>query len=347
MTGKNFIGAEQSAQGEYLANLRDDRAGYMDAPYRFAPHNRALNLTPSIRNEAGDYFGRHAIIWHTHASHGLSSQACCLNFLMPLARRPEILGKLIGHALEIDPPKMLVVEKGAFGHPWYVGFEWIGLKNYLSEWPKKGLPTRGANATSMDAVVRFHHEGRDETLFIEWKYTERYGSGLTDHRRDGGESGGNKTRADRYADKAFHPNGPIYDDAGLTLDAFFFEPFYQLLRQQMLAWHTEHDQERDTPGRVRVLHISPRANLDLHKITSRAFDKPDVTDAFDAFKSFIVPHADGVPRFINMHTEDVFGPLLAEMAGDPWSDYITDRYTFLKSASNAVPHQRSSADQKL
>jgi len=32
----------------------------------------------------------------------------------------------------------------------------------------------------------------------------------------------------------FAPNGPIRDDLNLKLEDFFWEPFYQLLRQQML-----------------------------------------------------------------------------------------------------------------
>jgi len=51
------------------------------------------------------------------------------------------------------------------------------------------------------------------------------------------------------------------------LEDFFWEPFYQLLRQQMLAWQME----KATGERTRVLHISPRANVALRRITSKAF----------------------------------------------------------------------------
>ena len=70
---------------------------------------------------------------------------------------------------------MLPVEDGPDGEPWHVGLEWVDEHDYLSEWPAGKPPTRGANGTSADAIVRFRHEGRIETVLIEWKYTEAYG----------------------------------------------------------------------------------------------------------------------------------------------------------------------------
>ena len=327
---QNFIATERLAQGAFFKSK--GHSGHLGAPYRLPPDKRGLNLSDPISQAAEDYFRRHGITWHIHASHGLSSQTCCLNFLMPLATRPDLLSRLVGGALKIEPPKMLCVEEGAFGEPWFVGFEWIGAKNYLGEWPNTGQPTRGANVTSADAVVRFNHDGRDETLLIEWKYTERYGAPLADRRSKDGKSGGNLTRALRYADKVFDPNGPIRADRGLTLEAFFYEPFYQLLRQQMLAWRME----RGLKERVRVLHISPRGNRDLHDVTSDAFKDFGHADAFEAFKAVLAQPDDGVPRFLNCHTEDVFGPLLAEMSADPWADYLADRYRFLATGEGAA-----------
>lgn len=56
----------------------------------------------------------------------------------------------------------------------------------------------------------------------------------------------------------FAPNGPIRDDLNLKLEGFFWELFYQLLRQQMLAFQMEKAHEAVT-DLVRVLHISPVA----------------------------------------------------------------------------------------
>jgi len=324
----SFVAQQRLDQGVFLKTSEPEKAGFGNADYRLPPGDHLLNLADSIRAEADPYFDLYGITRHRHLAHGLSSQACCLNFLMPLARRPERLSQVVAKALAIPPPKMLPVEDGPGGR-WFVGFEWIGEGDPLGEWPKTGRVTRGANVTSADAVVMFEHDGRPETLLIEWKYTESYGARLQDHVRPDGKLSGNTKRKARYADKAFTPHGPILSDLGLELQDFFWEPFYQLLRQQMLAWRLEH-----APGgqRTRVLHISPHANLALHAVTSPAFRKRGYSDAFDAFKAVLVDEADGVPRFESVYSEDLFGPMATATPNDPWAAYLLRRYDFLSAA---------------
>lgn len=318
----HFINDQRTDQARHFAETYEAHEGFEGAGWRLSPDRVGDNLEPSIREAAADYFGRlHQITWHRHAAHGLSSQSCCLNFLMPLATRPDLLSRVIGDALDIAPPEMLVVEEGAFGQDWFVGFEWIGRQDYLNEAAANGARTRGANATSADAIVRFRHEGRIETLLIEWKYTERYGAPL--------DPKGNPTRVRRYQDLAFAPDGPIKNDLGLTVADFYWEPFYQLLRQQMLAARMQAARE-DGTDRVRVLHISPSGNLDLHKVTAPAL-RPFDDDAFGAFTAVLVdPKA-----FIGRTTEQVFGPALKALPDDPWSRYLRDRYAFLHTSAPA------------
>lgn len=228
---------------------------------RLAPASRSLNVAPFMRAEVVDYFKMHDIAWHLHANHALSSQVCCLNFLAPLTHDPETLSRLVGTALAIPAPEMLPVESGPSDDPWFVGFEWIG-GDYLNKSDKSGHRRRGANATSADAVVRFCHEGRQETLLIEWKYTERYGAPIAPR--------GNPRRIVRYEKLTFAPEGPINDGLGLALTDFFYEPFYQLMRQQMLAWQMQKEGEEGS-RRVRLLHISPAANIALKTVTAPAF----------------------------------------------------------------------------
>ena len=311
----DFIAAQRLAQGDYFTRAIDGHTVHLGSAYRLAPDQRALNFAPSIRETAEAYFAERGITWHIHAHHGLSSQTCCLNFLMPLATQPDLLSQLIGRALGIAPPQMQEIETGPGGRPWFVGFEWTGRANYLGEWPKTGPATRGANATSADAIVRFRHAGRIESLLIEWKYTETYGAPL--------DPKGNETRVGRYADKAFAPGGPIRGDLDLSVRDFFWEPFYQLLRQQMLAARMQAARE-DGADQVRVLHISPAGNRALHKVTAPALQKFG-DDAFTAFSAVLVQPDD----FIGRTTEQVFGPLLAEIPDDAWAAYLIDRYSFL------------------
>ncbi len=258
MRTPRFAIAERAAQAAHLAAVAAEAVGFAGAACRLQPERWQLNLAPAIRDAAPAYFSRHGITWHRHRNHGLSSQICCLNWLMPLAERPAALARLVSAALDIAPPEMLTVEDGPDGHPWFVGFEWIGTDDYLNEGPGR---TRGANATSADAVLRFRHAGQVETLLIEWKYTEAYGGPLPE--------AGNPTRIRRYRDLAFAPAGPVRADLGLTVADFFHEPFYQLLRQQMLAARMQAAGEGQA-ARVRVLHIAPRGNHALQAVTAPA-----------------------------------------------------------------------------
>ena len=217
---------------------------------------------------------------------------------------------------------MMPVETGPGGAPLYVGFERTGRSDYLSEWPLGGIATRGANATSADAVLRFRSGYKVTTVLVEWKYTESYGAPL--------KAVGNPTRLLRYTGKTFAPDGPVRADLGLAVADFFWEPFYQLLRQQMLAWRMQEARE-DGADRVVVLHVSPRQNAGLHRVTAPAL-KRFGDDAFAAFRAVLVRPED----FVAASTEDLFGPLLAEATADAehaaWADYLRRRYTFLSRA---------------
>jgi hypothetical protein len=129
-SGIGFIEAQRLSQADHLSAACPD-PGYKGSAYRLAPHLWEFNLAPSIRKAAPAYFTDKGITWHIHASHGLSSQVCCLNFLMPLATRPDELSRLIANALGIEPPEMLEIESGPGGKKWFIGFEWIGEKDYL------------------------------------------------------------------------------------------------------------------------------------------------------------------------------------------------------------------------
>jgi hypothetical protein len=248
------------------------------------------------------------------------------------------LSRVIANALGIEPPEMLEIEGGPNSEPWFVGFEWIGERDYLNEGGASSSRTRGANATSSDAILRFRHAGRIETLLIEWKYTETYGAPIPNKVRDGATRTPNEVRAARYRELMFAPNGPIRDNLNLKLQDFYWEPFYQLLRQQMLAFQMERAREAET-DRVRVLHISPAGNRRLHAVTSKPLNRFGV-NAFAVFAATLVDPAAFVCRTI----EQVFGPLMAEMPEDPWAAYLAGRYTFLAPTEPAdgLPRNRQS-----
>ena len=317
----SFATRERLQQAAYFNAELPGKNGYRGADYRLFPENKLLNLMPTIREAACSYFDKYDISWHIHANHGLSSQVCCLNFLMPFAEDPLMLARLIGQALKNRRPEMLEVEPGPDKHAWYVGFEWNGRCDYLNESGHQSKLRRGANSTSTDAMVRFRDGDITETLLIEWKYTESYGSPI--------KASGNPTRLERYKDLVFAPFGPIRNDLGLTIETFFWEPFYQLLRQQMLAFQMQRAKE-DGADRVRLLHIAPSKNIALRKVTSPTLSMFG-SDALSVFQSLLVRPDD----FVSVSTEDLFDPILPDGATlDARAEYLRQRYAFLSDRTN-------------
>lgn len=307
--------SERQLQTEYFRRHFDGKIGFGGNDVRLLPEHAVMNLWPALQATALTGFAEEpAIQWHQHANHGLSSQACCVNFLMPMTHKPELLARWIGHVLGIAPPEMMPVEQRA-GREWYVAFEWIGDEDYLNEGGENGSRKRGANATASDAAVKFRVGDKTHLILIEWKYTEQY----RNHRLSEDRRG---TRLKRYQNIAFDPNGPIRSDLGLQLADFFYEPFYQLLRQQMLAWHVEHDPASGI-DRARVLHLSPAGNRELHHVTAprlREFGE----DVFDAFAAVLV-NREG---FIGRTIEEAFAPL-ATWSDSDWYSWLQSRYPSL------------------
>lgn len=314
----SFVAQQRDAQARYLTRTVPGHAPTSGAPYALAQSDRALNLSPEVREAALRHFRQQRIAWHQHARSGLSSQIACVNFLLPLATRPGPLAELVGLWLGIEPPEMLPVEDGPLGEPWFVGFEWIGERDYLGE----GGRSRGQHVTSADAFVRFRSGGRIEGLLVEWKYTECYGQPPNPARTP--------ERLRRYGDKAFAPTGPLRDDLGLSLADLFWDPFYQMLRQQMLAVAMERAGEGGVE-RMRTLYLSPAGNVALHAVTAPALQSFGV-NAIEAFSGVLIQPT----RFLALSIEDAFGPVLVDHAKEPWSAYLLDRYCFLGAAQNGT-----------
>jgi hypothetical protein len=217
-----------------------------------------LNLLPDARDAGLSRFEAGAIKWHNGIGEGptnhlLDSQIQCVNALAPFVERPDCLRQLFGSVLPIAQVIPFGASTSAFDRVDHVVFEWVGLANHLGEWSEP-TPTRGAYMTSVDAALRYRtHDGRTEVALIEWKYTERYPSGAL----SGGEAR-MEVRHNRYGGALRDPLGPIRRDA-VPFEALFFEPMYQQMRQQLLAWRMEEAHELDTDV-VRVVLVAPRGN---------------------------------------------------------------------------------------
>ncbi len=218
----------------------------------------ALNLLPEAREIALDRFDRVGIPWHAGGNalpgpHLLSSQVQCANALAPFVDSPDALAAIFGGVLPI-------ADVLPFGDPAlptdHVVFEWIGLTDHLGE-RGGSAGIRGAHSTSADAAIKYRNtDGQTEIALIEWKYIERYGGGPL----SGGEASLAK-RQRRYRSMFADPDGPLRNDL-VAFDDLFVEPFYQLMRQQLLAYAMEHSHELGA-DRVRVIYAAPAANAEL------------------------------------------------------------------------------------
>lgn len=278
------------------------------------------NLIPEVRETALGHFSKNKIKWHNGqngkpSNHMCDSQVCCVNFLFPFADKPDALAHVLRSVFpEIE--KMLPIESGK-----YVSFEWIGEKNYLGEQiSRNGQRSRGALFTSSDAIVMFERSDKKrQIVLIEWKYTESYGRTFLKYAK----SGTDRTRIYRHLFEK--SDCPIEKKLLPDFEDLFYEPFYQLMRQQFLANEMEkaHEMGADI---VSVMHIAPAHNKDFCKVTSKKL--AEIGDsATHVWERLVKPEG----RFISVSTEQLFGKLSEKQFPEikPWKDYIFARYKWI------------------
>ena len=288
----------------------------------------AENLEAGIRDGALSYFADRSIGWHDGKAGGPSNHLCCsqsscVNFWFPFVQAPDELGAVL-RGLGYDVEAVLPMkDDGALGDgssP-FVAFEWIGERNYLGELrggkvaPDEGR-TRGASFTSLDFCVRFRRaDGLIQLVAGEWKYTEYY--------RTGANLRFSRAKTDRldriYRDHLEQPDSQIVVE-DVALESLFFDPFDQLMRQQLLCTAMERCGEMDADV-VSLLHVAPRANRELMKrVTSKALEGvgSDVHDIWSA-----LTHPD---RFKGVATEYLL-PLVCVNAPTPHTrEHLETRY---------------------
>lgn len=281
------------------------------------------NLFPEIRQTAPAYFASYGIKWHDGlngkpSNHLCDSQVCCVNFLFPFAQKPHILAEVLKTVFP-NLQEMLPIENEQ-----YIAFEWIGLKNYLGEKiSRNGKRTRGANFTSADAAVLFQSSDRSKQMvLIEWKYTESYGSINLKFSKSSTD------RTEIYKPFYMQNDCPLNKDLLPSFDSLFYEPFYQFMRQQFLAYEMERAHEMGV-NVVNVLHIAPARNTDFHKITSPELAKAKLgKTAIEVWKRLL----EEKDKFISVSTETLFNNLFNNRLPEirNWSDYICKRYSWVQ-----------------
>lgn len=290
-------------------------------PFCVPRENAEENLFHEIRLPALTYFEQQGIKWHDGldgkpSNHLCDSQVCCVNFLFAFANQPEALAELLR---PVNPNITRVLPMEIEGQ--FVSFEWIGAENYLGEKvTQTGKRTRGANFTSIDVAVMFEDKaGIRQIVLIEWKYTESYNS--TSYKIS--SRGTDRTKI--YAHLYDVEDSPLDKTMLSDFSDLFYEPFYQLMRQQFLAYKMEKAQELGAQ-KVSVLHIAPEKNTDFQKITSPAL-YDDGKTATGKWKELV--KAEG--RFASVNTEELFGrfPVESYPVMQEWWRYLRQRYSWL------------------
>lgn len=233
------------------------------------------NIFAPIYNDVIRYFKNNSISWwggKNPTGHVLSSQIACLNHLFQLRNDKSAVLTILKNispdfidVLQIDTDKFL---------PAYIQFEAVSDNDYLNE----GQSTRGSNCTSIDALIFAKHKNGEKWLIpIEWKYTEFYNNtdkSIEDSNKKTvgylkGDEAKGKERLNRYC---YNTKGRLIDDSNYlkTLkhyknSVYFFEPFYQLMRQTLWVEQMIKNKNQETlkADNFIHLHIIPKNNDDL------------------------------------------------------------------------------------
>ena len=288
-------------------------------PFALPVDQSELNLYQGIRDNAIKYWNNNDIQFHGAAlpgkptNHLCSSQILCINVFFPFMDRPEALRDLLLPWFP-DIEAML-----PFGDGRFLEFESIGgVHNYLGEEGHlANRRRRGAGNTSIDVVAQYRAiDGQVVRLLIETKFTENYALTYMRFRSDGSD------RGLTYAPLYFADHSPFRTDLCPTLDAFWFEPIYQMLRHTLMASETVH-QKLEPIDRVHVVECYVAANKELLKVRSqflRQFGSTTLEVWHSILKDpdMLVPITmeDLIAQPIESHHPELI----------PWKAYLRDRY---------------------
>lgn len=263
-----------------------------------------LNLWEGIRSDALEYFFRNKIGWWDSTKkptgHLLSSQIACINHLYYIRQREDIASRIL-RKINSNFKKAIIIDDG------FVEFEKVG-KERLG---KEKLLTRGANCTSVDALMLAEDDfGRRTLVLIEWKYIESY----SPEDKSIGTSG--KVRLEAYKDFLFKEDCPIkpeyYKDC-------FYEPFYQLMRQTFLGWSMSKRKDYGAEDWLHV-HIIPGDNAELrNKVTSPGLTGSNLMEVWR--NVLIEPH-----KYSCITPEDFLEPIYSCCDSKSLTDYLEIRY---------------------
>jgi len=212
--------------------------------YEFVLKDNNNNFAEQIEKEdILEYFKDNEIGWwkgQSPTGHTLSSQIACLNHLYAIRRDYDAVLAIVRKINnEFDGVEILTNDKPKWQG--YISFEVVSKTDHLNE--KKGKSkklTRGSQCTSIDAVILATKKEKRILLTLEWKYVEKYGNDDKSMNSSKGNCG--DTRLNRYCGSynvvdanLIQNSTQLKNKENYRNSIYFFEPFYQLMRQTLWA----------------------------------------------------------------------------------------------------------------
>ncbi len=284
---------------------------FKSKPWPFVLYDCTKNIYAPFLEDSVAYFKDAGIgFWNANgdypSGHLLSSQVACVNHLFGL-RNDQQAATTVLKAIDDDASKALAIDEEGV-NPGFVAFEVIGKKNYLGE----KSHTRGANSTSIDAMMAAElQDGSVRLYFIEWKYTESY----TSLSKAEGPSG--KTRLRIYRPLLEKQDSPLKQLDDIT--PLFIEPYYQLMRQTLLAHEIVKANEWGATS-YKHIHAIPEANINLkEKNTSPVLEGANLDEAW---KNILKDSS----KYLAIDPELLLSPLKNSDKHMSWITYLSNRY---------------------
>ncbi|MGJ7923215.1 PGN_0703 family putative restriction endonuclease [Neobacillus sp. LXY-4] len=303
---KQYLRAETLIKTSYVFDGDLGNGVFRRKSYPFILLDSNNNLFAHSRNAVLEYFRRNGIAWWSGklTNHALSSQIACLNHLFPIREDREAVLSLVKNicpdlsdVLEISTDKNM---------PAYIQFEAVSDIDHLNEMKS----TRGSKCTSIDALIYgVHKDGRKILFPIEWKYVEAY-------------SNENKAKGDRGIIRKARYTELINKSSQLKVnfhDVYYFEPFYQLMRQtlwaeQMIANKTFETIKADDYIHI---HVIPSENRQLLK-KNYPCSKMEMEETWRSCLK-------NQNKYIIISPKEFLTPVIGMQHGD-LLDYLNNRY---------------------
>lgn len=222
--------------------------------------------------EAIGYFGENRIPWRSpnHQSFLIpstdmpSSQMQCVNYLFPLCRDKKVVLQL-AQLFDSSINDVLLPILPCYGEQ-YIDFGFVyNNMRLLGEGAKNTL--RGGVWTSADACIMARRGEKKILILIEWKYTESYCDSFE-------KNVGSTILRSRY-NRLMKQSEQLVEFPAPEYGYYYYEPFYKLMRQTLLAEGIVREKVADD-----YLHVvvAPATNGDLFENNfSFTFDNLETT----------------------------------------------------------------------